>query len=239
MDVVSDLEALRALMEADRWIDRVGAQKSHLPESQDLADVESGLRTLAQQLRASDEALAPVRRASQEAASESERLRSRAQSLRAKLDSSTANARELGALQHELDTVLEHVSGAEDHELDLLEQLEPLEAARAEVTSIAQPLAARREALRSTIQELGVSLDEEIAALRVQRSDLAARVPTPLRERYEAALARAGVSGAAHVIEGRCDGCRLALAPLDFERWRHQSAGLDFECPECGRLLLP
>ena len=239
MDVVSELEALRALMEADRWIDRVGAQKSHLPESQELTIVESELRALAQQLRSSDEALAPVRRASQEAAGASERLRERAHSLRAKLDASTANARELAALQHELDVVLEHVSSAEDHELALLEQLEPLEAARAEVTSTAQPLAARRETLRSTIQELGVSLDEEIASLRVQRGDLAARVPSPLRERYEAALVRTGVSGAAQVVEGRCDGCRLALAPLDFERWRHQSADLDFACPECGRLLLP
>ena len=239
MAVVSDLEALRALTQADRWIDRVGAQKNHLPESQDLVGVEAELRALAQQLRASDEALAPLRRASLEAAGESQRLQDRAHSLRAKLDSSTANARELAALQHELDVVVEHLSRAEDHELDLLEQLEPLEEARSAITSVAQPLAARREALRSTIQELQASLVEEIASLRVKRGDLAAGVPSPLRERYEAALARAGASGAAEVVDGRCDGCRLALAPLDYERWRHQGADLDFACPECGRLLLP
>lgn len=236
---MSDLEALRALMEADRWIDRVEAQKSHRPESLELAGVESELRALAQQLRASDENLAPVRRSGLEAAGESQRLRSRAQALRERLDASTANVRELTALQHELDVVLEHLSSAEDHEFALMEQLEPLEEARAAIMGVAQPLAAHRESLRATIQELTASLDEELVALREQRGERVHLVPSPLRERYEAALRRAGVSGAAEVSDGRCEGCRIALAPLDYERWRHQGAGLDFACPECGRLLLP
>ncbi|HQU00669.1 MAG TPA: hypothetical protein PLG60_09215 [Acidimicrobiales bacterium] len=236
---MSDLEALRALMEADRWLDRVSAQKSHLPELGELATVEGGLRSLAQQLRVCDDALAPLRAASIERGAESERLRARAQTLRAKLDASTANVRELTALQHELEVVLEHLSQSEDRELEVMSELEPLDESRAALTRAAQPLAQRREALRTTIDQLNASLDDELVALRADRARRAEAVPEELRRRYDAALARAGGSGAAQVIDGRCDGCRLALAPLDHDRWRHQADTLTFACPECGRLLLP
>lgn len=236
---MSDLEALRALMEADRWIERVSAQKSHLPELGVLTRVESELRNFAQQLRVCDDALAPLRAKSAEREGESERLRARAQSLHAKLGASTANVRELTALQHELDVVLEHLSQSEDRELDVMSEIEPLEESRAALTGVAQPLARRREALRTTIDQLSASLGDELVALRADRSLRAREVPDELRTRYDAALARAGGSGAAQVVDGRCDGCRLALAPLDFDRWRHHADTLTFSCPECGRLLLP
>ncbi len=236
---MSDLEALRALMEADRWIERVSAQKSHLPELGELTTIEGELRTFAQQLRVCDEALAPLRATSVERASESERLRTRALALRAKLDASTANVRELTALQHELDVVLEHLSQSEDLELEVMSEIEPLEVSRAALTSAAQPLARRRETLRTTIDQLSGSLDEELAALRADRVLRVRAIPEELQHRYEAALARAGGSGAAQVVDGHCDGCRIALAPLDLDRWRHQADTLAFSCPECGRLLLP
>ncbi|MDE3007655.1 MAG: hypothetical protein KGJ10_03765 [Acidobacteriota bacterium] len=236
---MSDLEALRALMEADRWIERVVGQRSHLPELSELASVEEELRAMAQQLRAGDEVLAPLRAAADEAARESERLRSRQDTLRAKLDASTANARELTALQHELDSVGTMLRASEDHELDLMSELEPLESTRADLTANAQPLAARRGELRATIDALQATLDEELRALRDDREVRASALRRELRVLYDAALARAGGSGAAQVIEGRCDGCRLALAPLDLDHWRQRAHDLTFACPECGRVLLP
>lgn len=236
---MSDLEALRALMEADRWIERVSAQKSHLPELGELATVEGELRNLAQQLRVCDDTLAPLRAKSAERGGESERLRARAQALRSKLDASTANVRELTALQHELDVVLEHLSQSEDRELEMMSEIEPLEVSRAALTGAAQPLARRRATLRATIDQLNASLDDELMALRTDRALRAHAVPEELRMRYDTALARAGGSGAAQVVDGRCDGCRLALSPLDLDRWRHHADSLTFACPECGRLLLP
>lgn len=226
-------------MEADRWIERVSAQKSHLPELGELGAVEGELRSFAQQLRNCDDALGPLRATSDERASESQRLRARAQALRSKLDVSTANVRELTALQHELEVVLEHLSHSEDRELETLSEIEPLEVSRAALTGAAVPLARRREALRATIDQLNASLDDELVALREDRTRRAHAVPDELRTRYDAALARAGGSGAAQVVDGRCDGCRLALAPLDLDRWRHHAESLTFSCPECGRLLLP
>ena len=144
---MSETEALRALMQADRWIDRVASQRNHLPEKTELATLEAELR--------------------------------------------------------------------------------------------AQPDVARRGELQARIAELEVSLDEELASLREGRRDCASALLPELLARYDAALVRAGTSGAAEVDAGRCDGCRIALSPLDVDRWKAQPSGTFLPCPECGRLLLP
>ncbi len=127
---------------------------------------------------------------------------------------------------------------AEDRELELLLEVEPLDETVAELRRRAQPSAERREELRATIVELQAGLDEEVESLRQGRVALADAVEASLRARYDDALVRAGTSGAAQVVEGRCDGCRLRLSPLDLDRWK-AGAGSFMACPSCGRLLLP
>jgi predicted nucleic acid-binding Zn-ribbon protein len=236
---MTETDAVRALMEADRWIDRVRTQRTHLPELAELSTLESGLRGLLADLQTAEAQLAPVKSAFDEVARESARLKSRAQDLDATLGTSTANARELNALQVELSHVRERLAQSEDRELELLEALEPLEVRVSEIKHAAQPGVVRRGELRKAVEELQASLAEELVSLRADRAPLAAQLPDALRTRYEATLARVGTSGAATVIEGRCDGCRLALSPLDFDRFKAQAPDTFMDCPECGRLLLP
>jgi hypothetical protein len=226
-------------MEADRWIERVRAQKTHLPELAELTTLEAELRALLGELRASEAAIAPLASQRDVISAESLRLSKRVHDLDAALSSSTANARELGALQGELTHVRQLLDTSEDRELELLVELEPKEAALEEIKHRAQPGVARRAELQSMIKDLQVSLDEELAALATTREETAHAVPADLRARYDAALARSGGSGAAQVVEGRCDGCRIALAPLDYDRFKSLPADTFMDCPECGRLLLP
>lgn len=236
---MSETDAVRALTEADRWIDRVRTQRTHLPELAELSTLESALRGLLADLQSAEARLAPVKSAFDEVARESARLKSRAQDLDATLSISTANARELNALQVELSHVRERLGQSEDRELELLEALEPLEDHVSEIKHTAQPGVLRRGELQAAVKELQASLDEELVSLRVERAPLAEQLSSVLRTRYEAALARVGTSGAATVIEGRCDGCRLALSPLDFDRFKAQPPDTFMDCPECGRILLP
>jgi predicted nucleic acid-binding Zn-ribbon protein len=226
-------------MEADRWIERVRAQKTHLPELAELTTLEAELRALLGELRATEAAIAPLASQRDVISAESLRLSKRVHDLDAALSSSTANARELGALQGELTHVRQLLDTSEDRELELLVELEPKEAALEEIKHRAQPGVARRAELQSMIKDLQVSLDEELAALATTREETAHAVPADLRARYDAALARSGGSGAAQVVEGRCDGCRIALAPLDYDRFKSLPEDTFMDCPECGRLLLP
>ena len=60
---MSETDDLRALMEADRWIDRVTGQKTHLPEMVELTALEGELRGLLKSLNEAQATLAPVRTA--------------------------------------------------------------------------------------------------------------------------------------------------------------------------------
>jgi len=163
----------------------------------------------------------------------------RASDLEKALASSTGSARELGAMQHELEQVRERIATAEDEELNFLLELEPLDETIASIKARAQPGVTRRAELQVSVAQLRATLDEEIAALRESRAELAHSLDASWRQRYDAALARVGTSGAANVDAGHCDGCRIALSPLDFDRFRRLEPGVVMDCPECGRLLLP
>ncbi len=117
--------------------------------------------------------------------------------------------------------------------------VELFEAAIASIKAVAQPGVARRSELTSVIDELQATLADELAALGASRDEVAATVSPALRTRYEAALRRSGTSGAAQVVNGRCDGCRIALSPLDFDHWRLSPVDTFMDCPECDALLLP
>jgi predicted nucleic acid-binding Zn-ribbon protein len=236
---VSETDDLRALMEADRWIDRVNAQKTHLPEMAELAALEVDLRAQLKALNEAQAALTPVRTAYDEAQREGDRLRARAASLDKTLSNSTANARELAALQTELQHVRELLERSDDLELDYLIAVEPLDEAVSAIKAAAQPAVARRSELQATIAELQASLDDEMVALRATRVEKSLAVAPELLTRYEAAFARVGTSGASQIVSGHCDGCRIALSPLDLDRWKGQRDGTFMTCPECGRLLLP
>ncbi|MGB8196862.1 MAG: C4-type zinc ribbon domain-containing protein [Acidimicrobiales bacterium] len=236
---MSETDDLRALMEADRWIDRVQAQQTHLPEMAELAALEVELRAQLKALNDAQAALSPVRSAFESTQREGERLRARATALDRTLSTSTANARELAALQTELQHVRELLERSDDLELEQMMAVEPLDEAVKAIKAAAQPAVARRGELQATITELHASLDEELAALHEQRRERALVVAPELLGRYEAAMQRVGTSGAAQVVAGSCDGCRIALSPLDLDRWKGQPEGSFMNCPECGRLLLP
>ena len=105
-------------MEADRWIDRVRAQKSHLPELSELASLEAELRTLLVELRAAEAEVAPLKSEYDVVAAESLRLKKRVGDLDGALSLSTANARELNAMQSELTHVRSLLAASEDRELE-------------------------------------------------------------------------------------------------------------------------
>jgi uncharacterized protein len=236
---VSDVEALRALMETDRWIDRVRHQRDRLPEAAELTTLEGELRGLMAALADARATRDPVHAAYEDAQRESERLRRREAELSTALAASTAHARDLAAMQNEVTHVRDRLGQAEDLELELLVELEPLDEVVRAVREAAQPAVQRREELRGVIGELQASLDDEVAALTRDRPALADALEPTLRARYDDALARVGTSGAAQVVEGRCDGCRIRLSPLDVDRWKSQPANTFLNCPSCGRLLLP
>ena len=164
-------------MEADRWIDRVNTQKTHLPEQAELAALEIELRAQLKALNDAQAAQAPVRSSYESTQREGERLRARAEGLDRNLHNSTANARDLAALQTELQHVRELLERNDDLELEYLMAVEPLDEAVNAVKVAAQPAVARRAELQAAIAELQASLDDELVALRASRVERTTAIP--------------------------------------------------------------
>jgi predicted nucleic acid-binding Zn-ribbon protein len=141
-------------------------------------------------------------------------------------------------MHREFEHLTSRLSDAEDTEVSLLLELEPLEEVAELIRNEAHPLAQRRHELQGAVRELTASATDEQAHLRIAREQVAVGLPADVRRRYESALARSGVSGAALVERDRCDGCRITLAPLDRDRLRALDDGEFMACPSCGRLLL-
>lgn len=235
---MSDADHLVTLFEADRWIDKSRAHLGHLVEKEQLAEVEAEIRTLATQLRELDAVRGPARATYSAASEHAETLRQRRRHLDDQLSHATAPARDLAAMQGEFEKVTAALSAAEDDEVGALLTLDPLDDSDREIRTRAEPLVARRNDLQATVAAILATGNEEIDHLVASRAPLLDALTPSLRQRYEAALKHAGVSGAARLVDGRCDGCRVTLSALDISRARALPPDQFADCPHCGRLLV-
>lgn len=237
---MDSLEALNALVDADRWIERVRGQKLQLPELAELGALESEMKAVAVELSALNDAMIPLKRDLEATTSSVAQLSERKQELERRLASPSASPKELLAIQTELEHVLLQSNDAQSREVDLFLQLEPLELELESVSERAKEMVAHRQELRESVAELTASLEDELNALVRSRENLVEEVPEPLRGSYERARNHVGGGvGAARVESGRCEGCHIELSPLDVDRLKKPTESSLMPCPECGRLLLP
>ena len=238
---MSETDDLRALMEADRWIDRVDAQKTHLPEhgrtgrarDRTARAVEGAERRPG---RAGPGAHRPTKRPNARASGFARAPRASTRTC----SNSTANARDLAALQTELQHVRELLERSDDLELEYLMAVEPLDEA---VNAVKVGGATGRRASQPNCRPH----DHRTPGQSRRRTGRASRnnarsARRPSRPNSSLVTRRpsraSGTSGAAQVVAGHCDGCRIALSPLDLDRWKGQPDGTFMTCPECGRLLV-
>src|SRR5690606_10833017 len=148
------------------------------------------------------------------------------------------NARELQDLQEEIDALSRRITQLEDQDLELMEQLEPVEKELGELKSTR----GQREAvlgdaelrLTAAEAELAVELEEEQAA----RDRVAAEVPADLMAEYTALRGGRGGIGIARLIGNQCGGCHLTLSAVEVAAIRKNPDQVA-HCEECGRLLVP
>lgn len=164
-------------------------------------------------------------------------VRDRAARDQARLDSGTASAKDLQALQHELESLARRQSALEDVELEVMERAEGLEA---ELTSVQAALAearARRDEIAAAREQRLAELAEERAEKGAPREDLVAKVGDDLVALYEKIRATSGL-GAAPLQQRRCGGCQLELNQVDLGRIRSAAPDEVLRCEECRRILV-
>lgn len=231
------LELLLALQATDSRIRKLDHQLEDLPEQRQLDEESARILELE---REHDETKVELDRAGaqqRQLEREVDVLTQRRDAERVRLyDGSVANAREMKAVEAEIETTIRRISEHEDQLLEALENVEELE------TRVAT-LDAERDAGRTRVQELTRARDDAAKEILAQQAELgatrdsqAAGLPGELLDRYQQAADRAGGTGVGKLEGNACTACRIEMSMADVGELY---AGPPLTtCPQCRRLLV-
>jgi uncharacterized protein len=150
---------------------------------------------------------------------------------------SISNPRELQAMQDEIAALKRRIGQLEDQELELMEQIEPLDADLARLTAEREASDASAASLRASIAEDEVTIDGELEQLRSERAAEAGDIEPELLTEYETLRTQNGGIGIARLVGGSCGGCHLGLSAVEVDRLKKLPPDAPAHCEECGRLL--
>ena len=232
-----ELERLLALQAADHRARKVRHQLDDLAEQQ--------------QLDAAQERLAELEREQDDVRVEADAAASRQRQLEREVDVLTQRrtaeqtrlydgtvhtARELKAVEAEVEATERLIS---EHEDQLLEVLEQVEALQAQLDGLEARAAEEQEAVRTLTQardEAAKGLLAELGELEADRARRAGEIDGELLARYEKAAQRGGGTGVGRLEDNACTACRLTLSMADVG---DLLAGPPLTtCPQCRRLLV-
>jgi uncharacterized protein len=233
------LERLLAVQALDTRTDQLRHRRQHLSERAELASRQAELSALAATVAEVEGRRHALVREQSRLEDEVAALEGRAIAADKTLYSGTVRApRELQALQADIESIRRRQHDLEDRELDLMEQIEPLDKELAVHAASRAGLEAARADLTARIAAAEADIDTELTTVVADRAAAAAALPAELSAEYERLRSRLGGIGAARLTGNRCEGCHLTLSAMEVDAIRHQPPGAPVHCSECGRLLV-
>jgi uncharacterized protein len=237
--MAKQLETLIRVQAHDTLLDQLRHRADTLPERAELRAVEQRRTALAAELAQVearvDDLTGRQRQLEERIAAAAERRHTIEQRMRS---GDVPSARDLQAMDHEVQQLAARQAQFEDEEMALLEEEDPVDAALSEHRAAAAALDADRQRLQTSIAAADRDIQVSIAAEEALRAESAAGLPGELAERYEMLRTRLGGVGAARLVGDRCDGCHLSLPSVDVERIRHLPPEALATCPQCDRILV-
>jgi predicted nucleic acid-binding Zn-ribbon protein len=233
------LEALIQVQAHDTLLDQLRHRVGTLPERAELRAVEERRATVAAELAQVQARVDDLAGRQRQLEEQITAAADRRHVIERRMESGDVpTARDLQAMDHEVQQLGARQARFEDEEIALLEEEEPIDAVLSEHQAAAAALDAERDRLRAAIavaeEEVQASIVEEEAQRRASAVDL----PTALAERYEFLRSRLGGVGAARLVGDRCDGCHLTLPSVDVERIRNLPPEQFATCTQCDRILV-
>jgi predicted nucleic acid-binding Zn-ribbon protein len=229
---------LLVVQEHDTAADQLEHRKASLPARSELEQVMADLAALERRAGEVEAQRHELGRSQQRLEDEIGSLNDKAaQHDKALYSGTVSNPRELQAMQDEIAALRRRVRQLEDQELELMEQIEPIDADLATVAAERAGLDERAGALRSAIAEGEVAIEGELATVRAERQAAAAALAPDLLAQYDQMRPKLGGIAIARLVAGHCQGCHLALSAVEVDRIRKLAPEEPATCEECGRLL--
>ena len=212
------------LQSLDSRLARLTHERTHLPVLSRIEATVGRLRSNRRDAAVVAGALADAKAEAARAEGEVGQVVRRAAILRERLSSGTAAARDLSAIQGEIDQLGRRQSVLEDAQLTAMEAMESAQAEADRLAAEEQEIRAAGRELTATRDAEFLRLDGEIERLRARRAELAGTIDAALLDEYDAARAATGGIGAIALYGRRVEGAveigpaehaRIAAAPQD------------------------
>jgi uncharacterized protein len=228
---------LLELQATDSALDRLAARRKTLESGQELAAVHEEADVAERALGEIGLELDELGRDQMRFEHEIDSMTQKEQAEQTRLyDGSIANAKELEALQHEVESVRKRRSDREDELLVIMERREELEAVSARAAQASEGSRARVElAAREAEQELS-AIVAELETRTEARAALASTIDPELLGLYDDLRRQKKGIGAAALVDGVCQGCHEQLSAVQLDRLK-RTEGVK-RCEHCRRILV-
>jgi predicted nucleic acid-binding Zn-ribbon protein len=227
-----DLQAL------DTRLDQIAHRKATLPELGELRVLDTEISAVNDDLVRARTALQDVQREITKADTDVQLVRERTIRNQARMDAGLGTAKDMQALQHEVDSLARRQSALEDIELEVMERAEALAADVAKLEAASAEMTARAGGLRATCDKSLAELNTEVEQITRSRTDVVAGVGDDLVGLYEKIRASSDGIGAAVLRKRRCEGCNLELNQGEINRFTAADPDEVLRCEECRRILV-
>ncbi|WP_256838788.1 zinc ribbon domain-containing protein [Ornithinimicrobium faecis] len=233
----TDQQRLLDLQALDTRLDQLDHQLRSLPEHAELQALTARAGDLDAEVVRTTTARGDVQRELTKAEQDVQLVRDRSARNQKRLDDGVGTAKDLQALQHEIESLARRQSTLEDEELEVMERAEALDAEVAQAETNRDELAAETaEVTRSRDAKAG-ALETDRAEVAAGREAIVADISAELIALYDKIRVQSG-TGAAPLQQRRCGGCQLELNQVDLSRIRSAPEDEVLRCEECRRILV-
>jgi uncharacterized protein len=237
---LEELEALLLVQEHDTTLDQLRHRREAMPERAELDARAAELRRTEAERAVVGERHRVVHADERRIDDEARAVGDRAEEVNKRLYSgSISSPRELQAMQADIDMLLRRRSDLEDEELEIMEKREALDGELATLDAAIGDLQATVSALRTSIAETEVEIDDELARETSTRADLAKPIAESLLRDYERRRARNRGAGAARLVGTTCHACHLTIPSTEAEQIRRGAGSVVGYCDNCSAILVP
>ena len=227
-----DLQAL------DTRLQQIDHARTRVPQIAATREAQERLQQVSDDVVRVETGLSDIRREVDRAEADVQQVRDRTARNTSRLESGQGTAKDLQALQHELESLARRQAELEDVEIEVMERQESAEARLRELT-------AQRDEVQAEVDRLARERDAAVAELDAERVEVAGprqaivdAIDAPLVALYERIREGSGGLAAAELKHGRCGGCRLELNPVDLAAIDKAASDEVVRCEECARILV-
>ncbi len=236
---MSGFDELLRLQDHDIVIDQISHRQASLPERPALAAADAAVAAVDARVAATQAQRDELARDEKRLADEVATVEAKATEVNDKLYGGTITSpKELQAFQEDYDSLKRRQRELEDREIEIMEQIEPVDADLAKLADERAGLAAQRDQAAAALEAAESAVAAELAEAMSQRDDIVAAVPADQLATYDRMRPDYAGTPIARLVGSNCNGCHLTLSAVALDRLHALPPDALATCEECGRILV-